>query len=50
VENNLNNGKDAFDGFGASSNQHLRALGGKQYQSAKGRVKKKVRIKKDGTW
>jgi hypothetical protein len=38
----LSKGKDMFDGFGAAS--------GKRYQSAKGRAKKKVKIKKDGTW
>jgi len=48
MENNLNKGKDAFDGFGASTAHHSTQHG--RYQSAKGRVKKKVKIKKDGTW
>jgi hypothetical protein len=42
VERNLNEGKDAFDGF---------SLNGKgKFRSAKDRVKRKIRIPKSGIW
>jgi hypothetical protein len=44
VENNLNNGKQAFDGFNDVS------LPRQGYRSAKNLAKKKVRINPDGTW
>jgi hypothetical protein len=48
VENNLNNKKDAWEGF---SSQRLAISGQlKRFRSAKGRVSKKVTIKADGTW
>ncbi|HEX6034543.1 MAG TPA: hypothetical protein VFY83_08920 [Anaerolineales bacterium] len=42
IENNLNSGKEPFDGF---NGQHAQ-----EFRSAKSRVKKKVKIKADGTW
>ena len=45
VENNLSNGKPPFDGMGVPT-----TLNAKGYRSAKSLVKKKVKIKPDGTW
>ena len=45
VENNLNKGKDAFDGLGSSVIGKMK----RGYQSAKQFVKKKVKIK-NGIW
>ncbi len=45
VENNLNNGKEAFHGF---SDQP--SVSSKQYRSAKALVRKKVKMKPNGTW
>jgi hypothetical protein len=47
VENNLNNGKEMWFGFGASTALRSAQRGG--YRSAKGRVAKKVKVK-NGIW
>jgi hypothetical protein len=48
VEKNLNEKKDAWDGFGGQASGVRGQL--KRFRSAKGRVSKKVRVKEDGTW
>jgi len=45
IEKNLNEGKDAFAGFSGQS-----ATTPRGYRSVKGKVSKKVKIRKDGTW
>lgn len=48
VENNVNNGKDPFEGFSQVSGVRSQVSG---YRSVKGtRPMKKVKIKADGTW
>jgi hypothetical protein len=44
VERNLNEGKDAFDGLSIGK------LGKGSFRSAKGLVKKKMKIPKSGIW
>ena len=49
IENNLNNGKDMWDGF--SQDEVDAKISRKKYSSVKGLRKiKKVKIKPDGTW
>jgi hypothetical protein len=45
VENNVNNGKEPFEGF-----SHQSSASGKKFRSAKALVRKKVKIKSNGTW
>jgi hypothetical protein len=48
VENNLNKGKDAFDGLG---DQRLAVSGQpKKYRSAKNKVTKRIKIPENGIW
>lgn len=46
VENNRNEGKATFAGFSGQSS----VSSGQQFRSARGRVRKKVKVKADGTW
>ena len=49
VENNLNSGKEAFEGLAVGSGQL--AVGSKNgHRSPKHLVKRKVKIKANGTW
>ena len=49
IENNLNQGKDMWDGFSAA--EIGTTVGKKKYSSVKGlRPLKKVKIKPNGTW
>lgn len=48
VEGNLMNGKPAFEGLILT--RALSQSGRENYQSAKGRVTKRVKLKADGTW
>lgn len=53
VENNLNNGKEAFDGLAVqkAEGNEQKAAGRKQgFRNPKHLVKRKVKIKADGTW
>ena len=47
VEDNLSNGRHAFEGFGS---QPSAISGQRAYRSAKHLAKKKVRINANGTW